>query len=50
MFAEPTSANAAAAVSKLVDAGKIARGERTVVILTGTGIKSAGAMASIFGA
>ncbi len=50
IFAEPTSANAAAAVSKLVDAGKIARGERTVVILTGTGIKSAGAMASIFGA
>lgn len=41
LFAEYTSATAAAAVTKLRASGQIAPGETTVVVLTGSGLKSA---------
>ena len=40
LYTEPTSAHAAAAVSKLIESGAINPSERTVVILTGTGLKT----------
>ena len=40
LYAEPTCASAAAAVSRLIDQGSIAAGETTVVVLTGTGLKA----------
>lgn len=46
-FVEPTCATAAAALDKLTEAGLIAADERTVVILTGTGLKAAVAIAEL---
>ena len=40
LYAEPTSAAAAAALSQLIAAGTIRAGETTVVVLTGTGLKA----------
>lgn len=40
LYTEPTSAHAAAAVSKLIESGAINPSQRTVVILTGTGLKT----------
>jgi threonine synthase len=40
LYTEPTSAHAAAALSKLTESGVINLSERTVVILTGTGLKT----------
>lgn len=40
LYAEPTSAAAAAGLSKLVSAGTIGAGETTVVVLTGSGLKA----------
>ena len=40
LYAEPTSAQAAAALTKLIDSGVIAASETTVVVLTGSGLKS----------
>jgi threonine synthase len=40
LYTEPTSAHAAAAVSKLIESGAINPSEQTVVILTGTGLKT----------
>ena len=40
LYIEPTSAHAAAAVGKLIESGTINPSERTVVILTGTGLKT----------
>jgi threonine synthase len=40
VYAEPTSASAAAALSNLLRDGVIAPGETTVVVLTGTGLKA----------
>jgi threonine synthase len=40
LYAEPTSAAAAAALSKLIAAGTIRAGETTVVVLTGSGLKA----------
>ena len=40
LYTEPTSAHAAAAVGKLIESGAINSAERTVVILTGTGLKT----------
>jgi threonine synthase len=40
LYAEPTSAQAAAALSKLVASGTIGRNQTTVVVLTGSGLKS----------
>lgn len=40
LYVEPTSAQAAAAFSRLVESGDILKSEQTVVILTGTGLKT----------
>lgn len=40
LYAEPTSAQAAAALVRLVEAGTIRPGETTVVVLTGSGLKA----------
>ncbi|MCZ0737604.1 threonine synthase [Phreatobacter sp. AB_2022a] len=50
LMVEPTSATAAAALDHLVARGSIRAGERTVVVVTGTGIKSAGLISELFGA
>jgi threonine synthase len=47
LFAEPTSASAAAALDKLSDAGTIKPGDSTVVILTGTGLKASTLVADL---
>lgn len=41
LFVEPTSAVAAAAFTRLVDEGRIAPGDTTVVMLSGSGLKAA---------
>jgi threonine synthase len=41
LFAEPTSASAAAALDRLAASGRIEPGESTVVLLTGSGLKAA---------
>lgn len=50
LYAEPTSATAAAALDTLLARGAIRSGERTVVLLTGTGIKSTQFMTDLFAA
>lgn len=50
LMAEPTSATAAAALDLLAARGSIRPNERTVVVVTGTGIKSAGLISELFGA
>ncbi len=45
ILAEPTSAAAAAALDDLLDRRLILAGDTTVVVVTGTGIKSATAIA-----
>ena len=50
LYAEPTSATAAAALDMLQARGAIRSGERTVVLLTGTGIKSTQFMTDLFSA
>jgi len=47
LFAEPTSASAAAALEKLSKVGTIAASETTVVILTGNGLKAASTVADL---
>ncbi|MER7050150.1 threonine synthase [Streptomyces jumonjinensis] len=47
LYTEPTSATAAAAIGVFAARGAIRPGERTVVVLTGSGLKAAGAMARI---
>ena len=47
LFAEPTSASAAAALDKLVAAGAIKANETTVAVLTGTGLKAATTVADL---
>jgi threonine synthase len=47
LFAEPTSASAAAALDKLSSAGAIKTDANTVVILTGTGLKAAPTVADL---
>ena len=47
LFVEPTSASAAAAIDELARRGAIAPAERTVVIITGTGIKAASLMTEL---
>lgn len=48
LYAEPTSATAAAALNVLEARGAIKSGERTVVLLTGTGIKSTQFMTDLY--
>jgi threonine synthase len=47
LFAEPTSAGAAAALTKLIEQNVINARERTVVLISGTGIKTATAIAEL---
>ncbi|MFD6988996.1 pyridoxal-phosphate dependent enzyme [Streptomyces sp. NPDC059943] len=47
LYAEPTSASAAAAIDTFVARGAIRPGEKTVVVLTGSGLKAAAAMGRI---
>jgi threonine synthase len=47
LFAEPTSASAAAALDKLSEAGSIKANETTVVLLTGNGLKAATTVADL---
>jgi threonine synthase len=47
LFPEPTSASAAAALDELVQRGAIRSNERTVVVITGTGIKAASLITEI---
>ncbi|TCH98374.1 pyridoxal-phosphate dependent enzyme [Roseococcus sp. SYP-B2431] len=49
VYVEPTSAQAAAAVPKLIASGKIAARETTVAVLTGTGLKSTPRYAEMLG-
>lgn len=47
LYVEPTSATAAAACSRLLRDGAIGRGETTVVVLTGHGLKAADKIAEL---
>lgn len=49
LYAEPTSGVAAAALDRFLADGTIRPGETTVVVLTGSGLKSAEKMAAAFG-
>lgn len=49
LFAEPTCASAAAALDRLSGDGTIKADEETVVIVTGTGLKTASAVAEMIG-
>ena len=49
IYVEPTSAQAAAAFAKLLETGTIAADETTVVVLTGTGLKSTPRIAELLG-
>ncbi len=48
LYAEPTSAVAAAALDHFISTGTITPEQTTVVVLTGSGLKSADKMASLF--
>ncbi len=48
LYAEPTSATAAAAIDLFRARGAIRPGETTAVVLTGSGLKAAGTMAALF--
>lgn len=48
LYAEPTSATAAAAIDVFRERGAIREGETTVVVLTGSGLKAATAMGNLF--
>ena len=47
LFAEPTSATAAAAYTALLAEGRIAPGEATAVVLTGTWLKAAATVSEL---
>jgi threonine synthase len=49
IYVEPTCAQAAAAFTKLLEAGTIRADETTVVVLTGTGLKSTPRIAELLG-
>lgn len=49
LYAEPTCASAAAAIEILAQSGAIKANETTVVLLTGTGLKSTQFMTELFG-
>jgi threonine synthase len=48
LFVEPTSASVAAAFGKLTARGVIGERENTVLLISGTGIKTASAIAEMF--
>ncbi|GAA4111026.1 threonine synthase [Enteractinococcus coprophilus] len=47
LFVEPTSALAAAAYTKLIDRGTISGSDQTVILLSGSGLKSASTIVSL---
>jgi len=49
LYAEPTSAVAAAALTHFVEGGLVTPEQTTVLVLTGSGLKSAERMAEILG-
>ncbi|MCB1740464.1 MAG: pyridoxal-phosphate dependent enzyme [Gammaproteobacteria bacterium] len=49
IYVEPTSAQVAAAFDRLIEQGVIETGQRTVLVLTGTGIKSTQRVAELLG-
>jgi threonine synthase len=49
LYVEPTSAGTAAALSRLLAAGTIAPSERTVLLLTGTGLKATQRLGEMLG-
>ncbi len=49
IYVEPTSAQAAAAYARLLDAGTITRGQTTVLVLTGSGLKATPRIAELLG-
>jgi threonine synthase len=49
LFVEPTAATAAAALSRLLDAGMIEPGETTVAVLTGHGLKASDRIGELLG-
>jgi threonine synthase len=49
IYVEPTCAQVAAALARLLDAGTIKRHESTVLVLTGTGIKATPRIAELLG-
>lgn len=49
LFVEPTSAAAAAGLTRLFEAGEIKDGETTVVVLTGSGLKAAESIGDALG-
>lgn len=49
LYVEPTSAVAVAGLDRLIDAGAIGPGERTVVVLTGSGLKAAETIGRLLG-
>jgi threonine synthase len=49
IYVEPTCAQAAAAFTRLRQAGKIGAGETAVVVLTGTGLKATPRFAELLG-
>jgi len=46
---EPTSAAAAAGLSQLISRGAISRGETTVLVLTGSGLKASERVGQLLG-
>ena len=48
LFVEPTSASVAAAFTKLTERGVIKARESTVMVISGTGIKTASTIAELF--
>ncbi len=49
LYVEPTSASAAAALSKLLDAGVLRPEESTVLVLTGSGLKATERIGELMG-
>ena len=49
LYAEPTSALAAAGLTKLIERGVVQPGETTVVVLTGSGLKTTRRMGELLG-
>ncbi|HEY4193534.1 MAG TPA: pyridoxal-5'-phosphate-dependent protein subunit beta, partial [Mesorhizobium sp.] len=47
-YCEPTSAVSAAAIAQLTEQGFIQPGQSTVVVLTGSGLKTSASMDQIF--
>ncbi len=50
LYAEPTSALAAAAFTRLIERGAIHTGETTVLVLTGAGLKTTRRIGELMGA